>query len=147
MKKAARHVLGLFALLAFPCALLAGHGSLDPNVNQDNIEQTICVSGYTSLVRLPRADGYAIKLQFMSEAGIDPSLSPHYALDHIIPLALGGHPTDLDNLELQLLDIAKRKDRIEAKLQCLVCSNQVPLVDAQREIAEDWEAAYHKYGK
>lgn len=33
---------------------------------------------------------------------------------------------------------AERKDRIETKLQCLVCSGQVKLATAQREILEDW---------
>jgi hypothetical protein len=41
----------------------------------------------------------------------------------------------------------KRKERIEAKLQCLVCAGQVALADAQREIVEDWQAAYHRYAR
>jgi hypothetical protein len=70
--------------------------------------------------------------------------------DHVIPLALGGHPRKLDNLALQPWDGddgAKRKDRIEVKLQCLVCSGQVSLADARREIIEDWQAAYHRYAR
>jgi cytochrome c-type biogenesis protein CcmH/NrfF len=51
----------------------------------------------------------------------------------------------LDNLELQPWEEAKRKDRIEVKLQCLVCAGQVALADAQREILEDWQAAYHQF--
>ena len=66
---------------------------------------------------------------------------------HIIPLALGGHPRKLDNLELQPWDEAKRKDRIEGKLQCLVCSGQIALADARREIVEDWQATYHRYAR
>ena len=73
-----------------------------------------------------------------------------YELDHIIPLAIGGHPRKLTNLQLQLWDEengAKRKDRIEVKLQRLVCTDQVSLGDAQREIADNWPAAYHKYAR
>ncbi len=72
------------------------------------------------------------------------------SLDHTIPLALGGHPTDRGNLALQIREGengAKRKDRIETKLQCLVCSGQVTLAQAQREILEDWQAAYRRYEK
>jgi hypothetical protein len=51
-------------------------------------------------------------------------------------------------LQLQLLggeNGTKRKDRIEVKLQCLVCTEQGLLGDAQLEIADNWQAAYHKY--
>jgi hypothetical protein len=36
---------------------------------------------------------------------------------------------------------------LEVKLQCLVCSGQVKLETAQREIVEDWQAAYHRYAR
>ena len=68
-------------------------------------------------------------------------------LENAVPLAIGGHPRKLDNLQLQTLDEAKRKDRIEVKLQCLVCSGQVSLERAQRDIVEDWQAAYHRYAR
>ena len=83
----------------------------------------------------------------MKRSGLGPATSSSYTLDHIIPLAIGGHPRKLDNLQLQSLKEAKRKDRIEVKLQCLVCSEQVPLATAQREISEDWVAAYHRYAR
>lgn len=44
-------------------------------------------------------------------------------------------------------DGAKRKDRLEVKLQCLVCSGQVPLDEAQDAIYTDWQAAYHLYAR
>ena len=65
--------------------------------------------------------------------------------DNIIPLALGGHPRSLDNLQIQPWPEAKRKDRIEVKLQCLVCSGQITLPDAQTLTARDWESAYNTY--
>jgi len=40
-------------------------------------------------------------------------------------------------------DGAKRKDRIEVKLHCLVCAEQV--IVAQHEIADDGQAASHHY--
>jgi hypothetical protein len=83
----------------------------------------------------------------LKRAGLDPSTASGYELDHIIPLAIGGHPRKLTNLKLQPWEQAKRKDRIEVKLQCLICSGQVKLGDAQREIVEDWEAAYHRYSR
>ena len=83
----------------------------------------------------------------LKRAGLNFSRASDYTLDHIIPLCVGGHPRKLDNLQLQSLEEAKRKDRVEVKLQCLVCSGQVPLAAAQREISGAWVAAYHRYSR
>lgn len=123
-------------------------GALNPDVTQDSILETICVPGYTKTVRPSTTYTNGVKRKLMWAAGIDESRLPEFELDHIIPLALGGHPRKLDNLQLQSWegeDGAKRKDRIEVKLQCLVCSGQVPLAEAQQEIGDDWPAAYRKY--
>jgi len=58
------------------------------------------------------------------------------------------HPRSLDNLMLQPWEGtsgAKRKDRLEVKLQCLVCAGQVVLAEAQQAIYADWPKAYHRY--
>jgi hypothetical protein len=60
----------------------------------------------------------------------------------------GGAPEDPANLWPQPrfgVWSADRKDTLEAKLCRLVCDGKVPLVEAQREIATDWIAAYRKY--
>jgi hypothetical protein len=123
------------------------HGAIDPSVTQENIQQTVCASGYTRLVRPPTSYTNRIKVRLMLNAGIDPSHAKDFELDHNIPLALGGAPRAVENLQLHAwdgADGAKRKDRIEVKLQCLVCTEQVTLTAAQHEIA-DWQAAYHHY--
>jgi hypothetical protein len=120
---------------------------LNLDVTQDSIAQTICVPGYTKSVRPATSFTNGVKALLLKREGVDPSTAADYELDHIIPLALGAHPRKLDNLALQPWDEAKRKDRIEAKLHCLVCSGQVELADAQREIVDDWQAAYHRYAR
>jgi hypothetical protein len=68
-----------------------------------------------------------------------------FELDHLIPLALGGHPRNLKNLALQPWegeDGAKNKDRRERRLQRLVCVGGLLLDDARRAIYFDWRAAY-----
>jgi len=35
-----------------------------------------------------------VKNLMMKRAGLDPATSSNYTLDHIIPLAIGGHPED-----------------------------------------------------
>lgn len=125
-------------------------GAIDADVNQANIQQTICVRGYTKTVRPSVIYTNGVKRKLLRESGIDEIHISDFELDHIIPLAVGGHPRKLENLQLQAWegpDGAKRKDRIEVKLQCLVCSEQVSLRDAQREIAEDWQDAYRRYAR
>jgi cytochrome c-type biogenesis protein CcmH/NrfF len=139
----------LFAAIALALTTsvpaLAGQVALNPDVRQETISTTICVPGYTASVRPASSFTNAIKHRLLAQAGHDSTRAADYALDHIVPLALGGHPSLLENLQLEESAEAKRKDRIEVKLQCLVCSGQVSLGDAQRAIMNDWEAAYHRY--
>ena len=71
-----------------------------------------------------------------------------YELDHIIPLALGGHPRDTSNLMLQPWEGptgAKVKDKLEVRLQKAVCKGKVPLAEAQKCIAGNWISCAAKY--
>ena len=55
---------------------------------------------------------------------------------------------NLKNLMLQPWDGeggAKKKDRLEKRLQQLVCSKQLGLRDAQAAVYGDWKAAYRRY--
>jgi hypothetical protein len=74
---------------------------LNPDVTQDTIRQTICVSGYTKAVRPSSSYANGVKAKLLRESGIDESHMPDYELDHIVPLSLGGHPRKLGNLALQ----------------------------------------------
>lgn len=76
------------------------------------------------------------------------STASSYELDHRVPLALGGHPRNLRNLELQPWGGeagARKKDRIERRLQVLVCSGKVRLRAAQQAMYFDWQEAYARY--
>jgi hypothetical protein len=81
-------------------------------------------------------------------AGLKPADSLKYELDHFVPLALGGHPRSEENLWLQSWVgewSARIKDRLERKLQVLVCSGRLTLHAARTAIQRDWRAAYGKY--
>jgi hypothetical protein len=119
--------------------------SLNHNVRQSTLGGTVCRKGYTRQVRNRIAARH--KLHLMQAAGIPASEAGSWQLDHIIPLSLGGSPRDPANMRLQPLAEAKRKDRLELKLHCLVCSRQLPLAEARRQIAGDWLAAYHRWAK
>jgi hypothetical protein len=74
----------------------------------------------------------------------------HYEEDHLIPLGLGGDPSDPRNLWPQPRTApdgwgADRKDELELMLNRLVCAGHLPLRKAQRAIAADWIATYRRY--
>ena len=122
--------------------------ALNPDVRQETIQQTICVPGYTASVRPSTSYTTGVKAKLLRERAQDVSAASSYELDHKVPLALGGHPRNLSNLELQLWEGdtgAKKKDRIERRLQALVCGGKVGLRAAQQAMYFDWQAAYREY--
>lgn len=116
----------------------------NPNVRQATVRHTVCTGGYSRQVRrrLKRE-----KRRLMADAGIPWSEAGAWRLDHRVPLCLGGSTRDRSNMILQPKAEAARKDRLELKLHCLVCSGQVTLAEARSRIAGDWQAAYHRYAK
>lgn len=116
--------------------------ALNADVRQDTIQQTICIPGYAASVRPSTNYTSGIKAKLLRERGLPPSSATEFELDHRIPLALGGHPRSLANLQLQHWegeDGAKKKDVLERRLQALVCSGRLSLRDAQRDIYRDWQ--------
>jgi hypothetical protein len=99
-----------------------------------SVRQIICVRGYTKVVRPSSRFTNEVKAKLMRESGLAESLMSAYELDHIVPLALGGHPRKLANLTLQPWGGehgAHRKDLLERRLQILVCRGELQLTEAQ----------------
>jgi hypothetical protein len=119
-------------------------GVIDPSVTQDNIQQTICVSGYTKTVRPPVSYTTPLKIEQMVLYGWAGPRSD-YEEDHLISLELGGHPRDPKNLWPEPYNIrhgAREKDQIENLLHSRVCSGQMTLQEAQTAIATNWVAVH-----
>ncbi len=78
-------------------------------------------------------------------AGADPRA---YEVDYLVTPALGG-ADDIRNLwphsHSSTVWNAEVKDALEDRLRDLVCSGQIDLAAAQREIATNWIEAYKKY--
>src|SRR5215467_5901268 len=134
-----------------PC-IKTTHGcmALNPDVDEDTIDRTICESGYTKSVRPSTSYTNGVKKKLMREAEIDEARIGDYELDHIVPLELGGHPRKPSNLMLQPWEGehgARAKDTLETRLKSLVCRGQLDLTDAQVCIAQDWEACALQYPK
>jgi len=122
-------------------------GLCNPDVRADTIEHTICRKGDTKTVRLATSYRDEVKFGLMRKLETPQSESSLWVLDHIVALIFGGHPKSLANFQILSGSANSRKSRIEAKLSCFVCSGQMPLSQAQAEVAEDWEATYHRYAK
>lgn len=123
-------------------------GALNSDVRPDTLHEPICIPGYTKAVRPSTYYTDGVKRKLLRERGLDEgATASQFELDHIIPLALGGHPRHLANLELHPwagVGGARHKDRLEVKLQCLVCS----CPSTRRYCsAGDWQAAYHLYSQ
>ena len=109
----------------------------DPNV--------ICVPGYTKQVRnVPQE----VKEQAYRSYGIYSRQPGEYEVDHLVSLELGGSNSILnlwpESFVTHPLN-AHIKDELENKLHELICSHQLPVEQAQHEIAHNWIAAYEKY--
>jgi len=123
-------------------------GAYFADVTQANVDKTICIPGWTATVRPSTSYTQGLKKLMLTRAGLPAGDAIKYELDHFVPLALGGHPRSEDNLWLQRWDgewNARVKDRLERRLQMMVCARDVSLHVARTAIQHDWRAAYRKY--
>jgi hypothetical protein len=117
-------------------------GAVDPRVTQADINSTICQPGYTATVRPPAAYTEALKQQQMAQYGWTGPLSAIQE-DHLIPLEVGGNPTDPRNLWPQPRtgtpgQTAADKDEVEGRKHEAVCAGTITLAAAQAIFTTDW---------
>jgi hypothetical protein len=123
--------------------LICTPGVADPRVTQDNIITTICVSGYTTKVRPSSRYTDALKVVQIKQYGYTDTKLADYEEDHLIPLELGGSPTDPKNLWPEPLTgpyPATKKDGVENSLHNKVCDGLMTLAVARAAIAKNWES-------
>jgi hypothetical protein len=109
-------------------------GVLNPDVRQETIGETICVSGWTRTIRPSTEYTSALKVEQLREYGLTGSPSD-FQEDHFISLELGGHPTDRRNLWPEPRPHAEEVDKIENQLNEQICSGKLSLAEAQRRIS------------
>ncbi len=118
--------------------------NLTPGATQ-SIPTDICLAA-------PREDLSAIPVserkEVFREYGMDYRRAGQYELDHLITPALGG-TDDIRNLWPEPYAAtewnAHVKDQLEDLLHKMVCSGQIDLATAQRDIATNWIDAYKRY--
>jgi hypothetical protein len=123
-------------------------GAANPEVTQDNLNSTICKSGFTKTVRPAASYTGKLEQQQIRDEGL-PGTPQDYEEDHLISLELGGAPKDEKNLwpeayENRGAKFAARgtgsetKDKVENETKRQVCSGKMTLSEAQERIATDW---------
>jgi hypothetical protein len=90
----------------------------------------------------------SLKEAVFQEYGVTGIPVENFQVDYLINPQLGG-TDDVRNLWPEPYKSkvwnARAKDALESRLHNMVCSQQIDLAEAQREIATDWIAAYKKY--
>ena len=131
-------------LAAEPCRVVDARadvrctpGVVNPNVTQDTIHTTICAPGWTDTVRPAVSYTAALKLQQMRDFA-EPGSPLSYKEDHLVPLSIGGAPSDPRNLFPQPAAKATEKEELEDHLNQAICSGQMTLTAAQATMRHDW---------
>jgi len=123
-------------------------GATNPAVTQANIQQTICVPGYSRSIRPPEDYTERLKRAQIRAYGYRDRYLRDYEEDHLIPLSIGGSPTDPRNLWPEPRHgrwNARKKDRLEYVLYKKVCRGEISLRDAQQGIRTHWPDLYREY--
>ncbi|KAA2248742.1 hypothetical protein F0L68_39625 [Solihabitans fulvus] len=118
-------------------------GAFNPDVTQDTINDTICVSGWTRTVRPPASYTTALKNQQKIAYGEADISNADLEEDHLVPLELGGAPRDPNNLWPQPRTSvsnpgAEDKDKEENSLKVQVCNGDITLDQARQQMLADW---------
>jgi hypothetical protein len=148
-------VLALSAVTAFAAEAPDDRvtpGATNPSVTQSDIDETICVRGWTRTIRPPESYTYRLK-----RAQLHSPNSPYFVFDarlrdfeedHRVPLGLGGAPRDHRNLWPEPRHgqwNAEKKDELEDAIHSLVCRNEMTLQQGQAVFLGDWRDGYRKY--
>ncbi len=105
--------------------------------------KVVCAKGYSASVRdVP----LALKKEIYKMNGVPfPQPAGTVELDHVVSLELGGS-NSIQNLKIEYRDPRPgyiEKDQVENYLHKLVCSGQMKLTDAQKQIATNWTNIYY----
>lgn len=154
MKKALLIALALFGTTAMAGDLPDPNltpGATDPEVSAANVKESICkVTHFTwTEGHMPPASFLEnIEKEQLKAYRYEDSNLKHYQMDHLIPLSLGGNPTDPKNIWPQVLVTkwsARRKDYLEEVMHDKVCKGELTLAEAQDVFRTNWIEGYKKY--
>jgi hypothetical protein len=105
-------------------------GAINPDVTQANIQQTVCMKGFTKTIRPPASFINKLKKRHLRQYGYNDRNPKHYEEDHLIAHSIGGAPNDPRNLWPEPRNSewgADKKDRLEFVMYKMVCAQEISL--------------------
>jgi hypothetical protein len=135
--------LGVFLREPIAAAVSVPDARLTPGATVLADRRTICQFANVKNKAVPAP----LQKKVFEEYGIRGAEPNFYEVDYLVTPALGG-ADDIRNLWPHSYSApwsATVKDDLEDLLRDMVCSGQLDLSQAQRDIASDWIAAYKKY--
>lgn len=129
--------IGSPSVTADPCTINGQiFCTLNADVTQATINDTICHPGWTTSIRPPTSYTNPLKAQDLSLFAYLHPNDPNWTMgntemDHRVPLELGGHPTDPSNLSPEDHPGSFTKDAAENKARTDVCNHRLTLIEAQ----------------
>jgi hypothetical protein len=136
--------LALFAVFGRPADRSKPKTILTPGETRNVSVGDICHETNDDSVRVVPV---FLRQQVFREYGITDVRPGAYEVDYLITPELGG-ANSIRNLWPEPYSAvwnAHVKDELEDRLHRLVCSGQIDLATAQRDISHDWIGAYKKY--
>ncbi|GAC1366246.1 MAG: hypothetical protein NVSMB4_21020 [Acidimicrobiales bacterium] len=126
-------------------------GAVNAAVTSSTIRETICVRGYTTTIRPPLAYTSRLKRsQLDSGYAVGSDHNPaDYEEDHLIPLEVGGSPSDERNLwPMPRAGVfgAGVKDALELEVHNRICDGRMSLEEGRRIFTTDWIAGARRLG-
>lgn len=112
-------------------------GVPNPVVTPETLKDTICRPEWVEEVRPPWNYMKPLKLFDMGKYGLQGGID-EYWYDPLIPLELGGSPTNPDNLWPQPVEASYRKNTDGGRLKDRVCAGTMGLAAAQEQIVAEW---------
>jgi hypothetical protein len=86
----------------------------------------------------------ALKVKQIGLYGYADHSTSSYEEDHLIPISVGGSPTDPGNLWPEPAPAPNKKDKLEFWAYKGVCNGTVSLAEAQTDLSLNWLDAYNR---
>jgi len=123
-------------------------GVVSSKVTQANISETICSPKWVAKAKPARRYTDTLKKQQIRAWEYTDRTLKNYVEDHVVPLELGGHPTDPGNLWPQSTKLrwnAATKDKLEEYVNREVCAGRMTLKEGQSVFRKGWVEVFHLY--
>jgi hypothetical protein len=123
-------------------------GAINKKVTQSNIKRTICNPAWVVKTQAAAAKNAKLLPRQLKDRGYGSQDPAKYVPDHLIPIEVGGHPSDARNLWPQAVGAgwnAAAKDKLEVYVNREVCAGHMKLAEAQAVFKKNWVEVFHLY--